>query len=207
MTFRSSLGLVPVVALLVACSSDPNTLPGEPGPEPQLGSDGGGTQTGDAGKGADGAVAARDAGGEGGKADASAPPPPPVDAGSSSIQQHCVDKINQYRATLSLPPLARMSAKESCADGQAKSDAMSNTPHGAFGQCSEFAQNECPGWPSANMQQSLDGCLQMMWNEGPGADFSKHGHYINMSSTKYTKVFCGFYDLGNGKFWSVQDFQ
>ena len=57
------------------------------------------------------------------------------------------------------------------------------------------------------MQQSLDGCLQMMWNEGPGADFNTHGHYINMSSTKYTKVFCGFYDLGNGKFWSVQDFQ
>ncbi len=134
-------------------------------------------------------------------------PPPVVDAGSSSIQQHCVDKINQYRATLSLPALARLSSKEACADGQSKTDALANKAHSAFGQCSEFAQNECPGWPTANMQQSLDGCLQMMWNEGPGVDFNTHGHYINMSSTKYTKVFCGFYDMGNGKFWSVQDFQ
>ena len=134
-------------------------------------------------------------------------PPPVVDAGSSSLQQHCVDKINQYRATLSLPALARVPAKEACADGQSKTDALANKAHSAFGQCSEFAQNECPGWPTSNMQQSLDGCLQMMWNEGPGADFNTHGHYINMSSTKYTKVFCGFYDMGNGKFWSVQDFQ
>jgi len=49
-------------------------------------------------------------------------------------------------------------------------------------------------------------CLQQMWNEGPGADFQAHGHYINMSSTKYTKVACGFYKTSNGSIWAVQDF-
>jgi hypothetical protein len=46
-----------------------------------------------------------------------------------------------------------------------------------------------------------------MWAEGPGADFQTHGHYINMSSTKYTKVACGFYETPTGSVWAVQDFQ
>ena len=50
-------------------------------------------------------------------------------------------------------------------------------------------------------------CLAMMWAEGPGSDFSAHGHYINMSSTQYTKVACGFYTLQDGSVWAVQDFR
>ena len=46
-----------------------------------------------------------------------------------------------------------------------------------------------------------------MWKEGPGTDFSKHGHYLNMSSTKYTKVACGFFTAPNGQVWAVQNFQ
>jgi hypothetical protein len=46
-----------------------------------------------------------------------------------------------------------------------------------------------------------------MWNEGPGEDFSKHGHYINMSSTKYTKVACGFWTTPKGSVWAVQNFR
>jgi hypothetical protein len=197
--------LVPVLALglLAACSDDATTSSPDPNPDsgtpPPSGTDGGGSAD---------AKTTTDAGTKPPPTVDASSPPPTVDAGgSSSIQQHCVDKINQYRATLNLAPLARLNAKETCADGQSKTDALANKAHSAFGQCSEFAQNECPGWPTANMTQSLDGCLQMMWNEGPGQDFATHGHYINMSSTKYTKVFCGFYDLGNGKFWSVQDFQ
>ena len=53
----------------------------------------------------------------------------------------------------------------------------------------------------------IGGCLDMMWAEGPGADFATHGHYINMSSTKYSKVACGFYTMASGKVWSVQDFK
>ena len=202
----AATSLIALGILVVACSDDPI---GDPTP----GDDSGTTPGLDAGSKPDAKTPTPDSGttpkpdGGGTTTDASSPPPPLDAGGTSSIQQHCVDKINQYRATLSLAPLARLSSKEACADGQSKTDAMANKAHSAFGQCSEFAQNECPGWPTSNMQQSLDGCLQMMWNEGPGADFNTHGHYINMSSTKYTKVFCGFYDLGNGKFWSVQDFQ
>jgi hypothetical protein len=34
-----------------------------------------------------------------------------------------------------------------------------------------------------------------------------HGHYLNMSSTKYTMVECGFSEVGGGKWWGVQDFK
>ena len=46
-----------------------------------------------------------------------------------------------------------------------------------------------------------------MWAEGPGADFQAHGHYINMSSTKYSKVACGFYKTPGGSVWAIQNFQ
>ena len=134
--------------------------------------------------------------------------PPPVDSGppSSILQQHCVDKINAYRATLSLPALVRDASKEPCCDGEAKTDALANKAHSAFGSCSEFAQNECPGYPAGNISASLDQCLAQMWAEGPGVDFNTHGHYINMTSTNYTHVYCGFYTLGNNTFWGAQDF-
>ncbi len=168
------------------------------------------TTGGDSGK-SDVAQADTGAADSGTPQDGTAPPadaPAPLDTGTgpTSIEQHCVDQINMYRAMLSLPPYTRDPSQEMCADGEAKSDAMSGVPHGAFPSCSESAQNECPGWPSADEQGSLDGCLAQMWAEGPGSDFSTHGHYINMSSTQYTHVFCGFYVVGDGTFWSVQDF-
>ena len=126
--------------------------------------------------------------------------------GDGTAEQLCVDTINQYRASLGLPAYARWNAEESCADGQAKSDSASGTAHGAFGQCGESAQNECPGWPGPP-DAMIPQCLAMMWAEGPGTDFTKHGHYINMSSTQYTKVACGFTTLSDGSVWAVQDFQ
>ncbi len=119
--------------------------------------------------------------------------------------QRCVDTINMYRASLGLPAYARWHEAEGCSDDEAASDGKSKQPHGAFGQCEENAQNECPGWPTP-AESMIDGCLELMWNEGPGADFSAHGHYINMSSTQYTKVSCGFAEVG-GSIWAVQNFQ
>jgi hypothetical protein len=119
-------------------------------------------------------------------------------------RQACVDQINEYRATLGLPPYQRWRSAESCADGEAASDSQTGTAHGAFPRCGESAQNECPGWPS--VQACVTGCLEMMWAEGPGEPFSAHGHYINMSSTSYTMVACGFAASGDG-FWAVQDFR
>ena len=120
--------------------------------------------------------------------------------------QLCVDDINAFRATLGLPPYARWSAEEACASDEAAKDAAANQAHSAFGQCGEFAQNECPGWPGPPGSM-IGNCLQMMWDEGPGAFNQGHGHYINMSSTAYTKVACGFHVLANGKVWATQDFK
>jgi len=125
---------------------------------------------------------------------------------ASGASQLCVDKINEYRATLGLMPYARWTDQEACAGDQAKSDAQANEPHGAFGKCGESAQNECPGW-AGPPEKMIGGCLDMMWAEGPGSDFSKHGHYINMSSTGYTQVACGFFTLPNGDVWAVQNFK
>lgn len=119
--------------------------------------------------------------------------------------QLCVDTINTYRATLGLPALARWTDAEVCSDAAAMSDGASGIPHGAFGTCGENAQNECPGWPGPP-EAMITGCLELMWNEGPGEDFNMHGHYINMSSPNYTKVACGFADGMNGV-WAVQNFQ
>src|SRR6266705_2280947 len=89
---------------------------------------------------------------------------------SSTPPGDCVDTINSYRAQLNLPPYKRWSAAENCANGQAASDAQTGIAHGAFTQCTENAQNECPGWPGPP-DQMITQCLAMMWAEGPGTDF------------------------------------
>jgi hypothetical protein len=53
----------------------------------------------------------------------------------------------------------------------------------------------------------ITGCLKAMWEEGPGDFNGGHGHYINMSSTEYALVACGFYTTPSGDIWSVQDFK
>ena len=122
----------------------------------------------------------------------------------------CVARINQFRAECQcLPPLMRWTEGEACADMQAEYDANGAGPHGGFRDniCSPRgnAQNECPGWGSVN--QVISGCLQVMWDEGPGEPFSEHGHYINMSNTSFTRVACGFYETAGGSIWAVQNFR
>ena len=123
-----------------------------------------------------------------------------------SASTQCVDIINMYRATLGLPPYVRWVDGEDCAADEARQDSESGEPHGAFGQCDESAQNECPGW-SGPPEDMIGPCLELMWAEGPGADFQQHGHYINMSSTDYTEVACGFSETSSGDIWAVQNFR
>lgn len=118
--------------------------------------------------------------------------------------QLCVDKTNQLRASAGSAPLTRNDAKEACTDGEAASDAASGKPHGAFPGCGEAAQNECPGW-SGTPESVAESCVQAFFNEGPGQDYNTHGHYINLTSTKYSLVSCGFYAT-NGKVWLVENF-
>jgi hypothetical protein len=127
---------------------------------------------------------------------------PPDSTGD--IKQDCVDRINQFRWECQcLPPLARWSDAEACTDQQAADDQSSGAAHGHFGACGEWAQNTCPNWGST--QDVIVGCLQAMWDEGPGEPFEAHGHYINMSSTDYSKVACGFSQTGQGV-WANQNF-
>jgi hypothetical protein len=44
-----------------------------------------------------------------------------------------------------------------------------------------------------------------MFREGPGEPYAKHGHYINMTSTSYKGLACGFHEQG-GHVWLIQDF-
>jgi hypothetical protein len=116
-----------------------------------------------------------------------------------------VAQINAYRAKVKLPPLEHWMDADSCSDLEAKHDSKVNQPHASFGHCGEMAQNECPDWP--NKGSIGIGCMQQMWNEGPGKDYARHGHYLNMTNPAYTKVAVGFYTTPQGKVWSVQNFQ
>jgi hypothetical protein len=132
-------------------------------------------------------------------------PSPPQPAPSNDIAQRCVDTINRYRATRSLPPLARWAANEPCATNEAALDAGTQRAHGSFGRCNETAQNACPNWPGPP-ERMIDECLKSMWDEGPG-EFPAHGHYNNMADPRSTQVACGTTTLPNGSLWAVQDFR
>jgi len=127
----------------------------------------------------------------------------------AELRQACLDFTNARRAELSLSALTHWDAQASCSDIQAAKDQAGAGPHGSFGDCGESAQNTCPGWPASadveSQKESLLGCLQSMWNEGPGEPYIDHGHYINMSNSHYTSVVCGF-SYQNGRLWVNQNF-
>lgn len=134
---------------------------------------------------------------------------PSVLASTGDPKEDCVRRINQLRWECQcLPPLQRWLEGESCADQHAEYDST-RSPHSGFRDriCSPggFGQNECPGWSSVT--QVISGCLQAMWDEGPGEPFSEHGHYINMTNPSYSMVACGFYETSGGNVWAVQNFQ
>jgi len=132
------------------------------------------------------------------------PGPDPSDT-YAQARVDAVDAINAYRATLSLPALSHWFESDACSDQEVRNDAIANQAHKSFGSCDESAQNECLGWPTTD--SVVNDCLEYMWNEGPGSDWSQHGHYINMSNPNYTKVSIGFYMTPTGKVWSVQNFK
>jgi hypothetical protein len=117
-----------------------------------------------------------------------------------------VARINQFRACLGRTPYQRWTEAESCVDQQVAYDRQRDEPHAGFTDqiCSPRgnAQNECLGG-------DFNRCMQSMFNEGPppqepctGQCFQDHGHYLNMTSTRFTRVACGF--DGN---WSAQNFE
>ena len=129
------------------------------------------------------------------------PPPGPSSDPFAAARQSCVDRINQYRSRVRMGPLARDASTESCDDEESRLDARSNRAHGSFGKCGERAQNACPNYPGASVEDVLTKCLQQMFDEGPGG-----GHYDNMTSTKYSRASCGFESMPGGRIWTVQNF-
>jgi len=141
---------------------------------------------------------------------ASAPADSSTATAASSVEEACVATINQYRATLALAPLSAWTDSAGCFATQASLDFTAGTGHANFGKCGESAQNTCPGWPSdttlASRLAVLRQCAKQMWDEGPGADVSAHGHYLNMSSISYRSVGCGTHQAG-GRLWINMDFR
>jgi hypothetical protein len=129
---------------------------------------------------------------------------PPVPDAFSLARARCVQRTNEYRARVSAPALGSRSDQLTCADNAARTDAAAKTPHSAFGQCNESAQNECPAF-KGNVDTAIDRCLKMMFDEGPGQG-PAHGHYTNMTNTSYRSVACGFHVTPDGALWVVQNF-
>ncbi|MDO9021910.1 MAG: hypothetical protein Q8S73_03740 [Deltaproteobacteria bacterium] len=139
---------------------------------------------------------------------------PPTAPSTGDPRQDCVDRINQFRRECQcLPPLQRWTAGEACADNHAMIDQQTRTAHNGFRMrvCSNSGsgQNECPGWLGwGSVASTVSGCLQQMWDEGPGDFYGPppHGHYLNMSSRSFTRVACGYFTSG-GATTAVQNFQ
>ena len=50
-------------------------------------------------------------------------------------------------------------------------------------------------------------CIQAFYDEGPGSDYSTHGHYINMMNPDYSTLGCGIYvDSASGDWTLTQDY-
>jgi hypothetical protein len=141
----------------------------------------------------------------------------PAAPSTGDIYADCVARVNQFRACACLPPLQRWMDGEACANQDASYDAMNQSmgAHAGFKAkicAAGNAQDECPGWRSND--QVISGCLQQMFNEGPpptnpctGTCYEQHGHFINMTNTRYTMVACGYYTASNGQIWAVQNFK
>jgi hypothetical protein len=151
-------------------------------------------------------------------------------SGSTDPTQLCVDTINKYRATRSLPPLTRWTDEEACVAQEATTDEMQMSAHYSFINmhlCNSSAEDECPGYSTNPLDSGLglDTCLAQMWAEKDHpycagcdtCDFPYEnctncvfdapgmtcGHYLNMKSSVLTTVACGFSTVG----WYAQDFR
>ena len=129
------------------------------------------------------------------------------------VRANCVAQTNTYRAMNGVAALVENAALETYADAGAMYD-ITHDPHDHFtmteGGGIAFAENECPGqdgWmldPGGDLNALMLQCLDAFYSEGPGSDYSTHGHYINMMGD-YGTLGCGFYQMGD-EVTIVQDY-
>jgi uncharacterized protein YkwD len=198
---------------------------GEPGPGADGGSETGSTGgTGiDASAGDDaGATSGHDAGGPTG-ADAGGSTPESGTGGPfDPFQQHNLDVINMYRATLNLPPYTLDTQLSDFAAAGSQELSQDHMPHAHFMNAGNSLwssgfntsagenQGDPNGWPQAssdpttNETTQIDQIQKAMFDEGPGTG-SAHGHYENMMSTTFTRVGVGLLEVG-GQLYLTNDF-
>lgn len=135
---------------------------------------------------------------------------------AKSWRENCLDTINAYRATEGAAPLTLAAdSLQTCTDKQAAADMEAGSAHGHFGNCHEMAQNTGPDiktkWQGTDATQIAYYYSAMMWEDekalvtsgerdpNKSEDYSYIGHYLNMRSTKYSKVACGFAISSDGE--------
>lgn len=140
----------------------------------------------------------------------------PAGSGSgpnAAAKSFCVSETNRYRAMNSKPALTESAQLEAYADTGAMVD-FTSSPHDHFSSTNgggiAFAENECPqqgNWQyteGQDLNMVVGACIAAFYSEGPGTDYSTHGHYINMMGP-YATLGCGIYYTG-GKITIVQDY-
>jgi len=123
---------------------------------------------------------------------------PPADSPYERELQFCVDRTNEYRASVHLPALSRSADLERYADAAARHDGKAHKPHQYFkktrGGGIALAENAIPWWSLSDVgsvQDVVDRGLAMMWAEGKGG-----GHYRNLTG-HYRMVGCGVFVNGD----------
>lgn len=227
---------VAAALLVAACAVSPTPWDNGSGS-----SNGGGSQNPDPGSGGNDAGSQQssqpDSGSVQPQADSGSQPQqdagsqPQVDAGSNTnnspfdqFQQHNLDVINKYRATLNVAPLVL--DKQLCTFAYAGSVELSqdHLPHQHFidagnnntlwtsGFNTQAGENQGDpnGWyvmssnPTTNELDQIDDIQKQMFNEGPGTG-EAHGHYMNMMNAQFTRVGVGLLEV-NGSLYLTNDF-
>jgi hypothetical protein len=119
----------------------------------------------------------------------------------------CVDQVNQLRASVGDPPLARSSRIDQFSTEAAHVDGEAHQAHKYFtetngGHGTALAENVIPWWKVSDygsIANIVRKGVTMMWEEGPSGY-----HYVNMRG-RYSEMGCGIAVL-NGEVTVSQDF-
>ena len=119
----------------------------------------------------------------------------------------CVDQVNQLRASVGDPPLARSTRIDQFSAEAARYDGEAHQAHKYFietngGHGTALAENVIPWWKVSDygsISAIVRKGVMLMWEEGPSGY-----HYVNMRG-RYTEMGCGIAVL-NGEVTVSQDF-
>jgi uncharacterized protein YkwD len=119
----------------------------------------------------------------------------------------CIDQVNELRASVGDPPLARSTRIEQFSAEAARVDGEAHQAHKYFtetngGHGTALAENVIPWWKVSDfgsIQNIVRKGVTQMWQEGPSGY-----HYVNMRG-RYSEMGCGIAVI-NGEVTVSQDF-